>query len=69
LGTQSSANNALKDFDHLEWTWVEDATTLDGISTAALREQFRIWDVDEVAQQQEDYDPEVITRFRYSIKI
>ncbi|KAH7371728.1 hypothetical protein BKA66DRAFT_182169 [Pyrenochaeta sp. MPI-SDFR-AT-0127] len=53
----------------LEWTWVEDRTTLDGASTAALRKRFRAWTADEVAQQPGDYQPSDVSRFRYFIKI
>jgi hypothetical protein len=35
----------------LEWTWVEDKTTLDGASTAELRKRFRKWTFEEVARQ------------------
>jgi hypothetical protein len=55
--------------EHLEWKWVEDASTLDGASTAALRERFRAWSSGEVARQPGDYTPAVIPRFRYLIKI
>jgi hypothetical protein len=55
--------------ERLEWTWVEDASALDGASTTALRERFRAWTADEVARQPGDYQPNVIPRFRYFIKI
>lgn len=55
--------------DRLEWTWVEDAASLDGISTAALRERFRAWSADEVAQQPGNYSPDTVSRLRYFIKI
>jgi hypothetical protein len=55
--------------ERLEWKWVEDASRLDGASTAALREQFRAWATGEVARQPGDYEPAVIPRFRYFIKI
>lgn len=43
--------------DHLEWTWLEDRTSLDGISTTELRKRFRKWASDEVARHPGDYDP------------
>jgi hypothetical protein len=55
--------------ERLEWKWVEDASELDRASTAALRERFRAWTVGEVARQPGDYQPAVIPRFRYFIKI
>lgn len=55
--------------ERLAWTWVEDASALDGASTAALRERFRAWTADEVAQQPGNYQPTVIPRFRYFINI
>lgn len=56
--------------DRLEWTWVEDATSLDGISTTALRERFYTWTANEVARQQlGDLDPTTISRFSYFVKI
>lgn len=56
--------------DRLEWTWVEDSASLDGISTAVLRERFRTWTANEVARQQlEKHDPTTIGRFSYFIKI
>jgi len=55
--------------DRLEWTWVEDAASLDGVSTDALRERFRAWVADEVARQPGDYYSPAIPRFRYFIKI
>ncbi|KAH8693417.1 hypothetical protein GQ44DRAFT_719628 [Phaeosphaeriaceae sp. PMI808] len=55
--------------DLLEWTWVEDAASLNGVSTDALRKQFRAWAVDEVAHQPGDYEPPDISRFRYFIKV
>jgi hypothetical protein len=55
--------------NRLEWTWVEDAASLDGASTAALRERFRAWTSDEVARQPGDYQSAVIPRFRYFVKI
>ena len=53
----------------LEWTWVEDASALDGASTETLRERFREWTAGEVARQPGNYLPAVIPRFRYFIKI
>ncbi|KAF1949397.1 hypothetical protein CC80DRAFT_429371 [Byssothecium circinans] len=55
--------------DRLEWTWVEDPVTLDGASTAALRERFRAWAADEVARQPGDYDPVAIPRFNFFVKV
>jgi hypothetical protein len=55
--------------ERMEWKWVEDASELDGASTAALREWFRLWAAGEVARQPGDYDPAVVPRFRYFIKI
>ncbi|PSN68685.1 hypothetical protein BS50DRAFT_489650, partial [Corynespora cassiicola Philippines] len=56
--------------DSLEWTWVEDPATLDGISTPALRERFRTWAADDVARQKlEKYVHGAIPRFSYFIKI
>lgn len=53
----------------MEWVWIEDAYTLDGASTEALREKFRAWRANEVARQPGDYEPNVIPRFRYFFKI
>ena len=56
--------------DRLEWTWVEDPASLDGISTIALRERFRTWTANEVARQLlEKHDPATISRFSYFVKI
>jgi len=55
--------------ERLEWKWVEDASSLDGASTAALRQRFRAWVADEVARQPGDYNPSTVSRFRYFIKI
>ncbi|KAH6629735.1 hypothetical protein C7974DRAFT_359712 [Boeremia exigua] len=55
--------------DSLEWKWVEDRATLDGASTAALRDRFRAWVVNEVAQQPADQDFGDVSRLRYFIKI
>ncbi|KAF2996790.1 hypothetical protein E8E13_000202 [Curvularia kusanoi] len=55
--------------ERLEWMWVEDPSSLDGASTAALRVRFRAWAADEVARQPGNYQPTVIPRFRYFIKI
>lgn len=64
--TQSDAPETA---ERLEWTWVEDASALDGASTAALRERFCAWTADEVARQPGNYQPTAIPRFRYFIKI
>jgi hypothetical protein len=53
--------------DRLEWTWVEDAASLDEISTSTLREKFRTWAVNEVERQHYDASDDV--RFRYFVKI
>lgn len=54
--------------ERLEWTWVEDPA-LDGVSTAALRERFLAWAEEQIARQPGDYDPPVIPRFRFFIKV
>jgi hypothetical protein len=55
--------------ERLEWTWIEDKSGLDRLSTAALRNRFRAWVADEVARQPGDYIPSDIPRFRYFVKI
>ncbi|CAO2653500.1 Nn.00g029110.m01.CDS01 [Neocucurbitaria sp. VM-36] len=55
--------------DRLEWTWVEDRASLDGVSTAALRKRFRAWVADQVKRQPGNYHPSSVARFRYFIKI
>jgi hypothetical protein len=62
-------SDALEIADRLEWTWVEDATSLDGASTSTLRQRFRVWVADEVARQPGACQPAVIPRFRYFIKV
>jgi hypothetical protein len=68
--TRIAQSDAPEIVDRLEWTWVSDSASLDGISTVALRERFRTWTTKEVARQQlEDYDPATISRFSYFIRI
>ncbi|KAH7401429.1 hypothetical protein BKA66DRAFT_436568 [Pyrenochaeta sp. MPI-SDFR-AT-0127] len=55
--------------NRLEWMWVEDAASLDRISTDVLRKRFRAWVADEVARQPGDYFPAILPRFRYFVKI
>jgi hypothetical protein len=67
---QIAASDAIDIADRLEWTWVEDAASLDGISTVALRERFRAWAADDVARQAlEKYDPTTIARYSYFAKV
>jgi hypothetical protein len=67
---QIAQSDAPEIANRLEWTWVTDSLSLDGISTAALRERFRTWTANEVARQQlEDHDPATISRFSYFIKV
>jgi hypothetical protein len=67
---QIAASGAPEIADRLEWTRVEDAATLDGISTVALREQFRAWTAEDVARQRlGTYDPTTIARYSYFIKV
>lgn len=55
--------------DCLEWKWVEDRASLDGASTTELRDRFRAWVADEVAQQPAGEDFGDVSRFAYFIKI
>jgi hypothetical protein len=55
--------------DRLEWTWVEDRASLDGASTAVLRDRFRAWAADELARQPAVKDYEYVSRLKYFIKI
>ena len=55
--------------ERLEWTWIEDAATLDGVSTMVLRERFNAWVADEVARQPGDYHPWGVSRFNKFIKV
>ncbi|KAH7078677.1 hypothetical protein BKA63DRAFT_249087 [Paraphoma chrysanthemicola] len=67
--TDIAESDAPEIADCLEWKWVEDRASLDGASTAELRDRFRAWVADEVAQQPAGQDLEDVSRLKYFIKI
>lgn len=67
--TNMAGSDAPEIADCLEWTWVEDRVSLDGASTAVLRDRFRAWVANEVAQQPASQDFEDVSRLKYFVKI
>lgn len=77
---ESRASIALSDApeiaDKLEWTWVEDAAELDGISRGALRAKFMAWvDAEKgrmlTAQGKGalEFDPAAVPRFAFFVQV
>ncbi|KAJ8116402.1 hypothetical protein OPT61_g2162 [Boeremia exigua] len=74
--TNIAESDAPEIADSLEWKWVEGRASLDGASTTALRDRFRAWVADEVAQVAQlppspDFEADFtdVSRFMYFIKI
>jgi hypothetical protein len=68
--------NAPEIVGQLEWTWVEDKDSLDGISRDALRERFRRWVEDERArilaesgEEKLGFDPAAVPRYAFFVQV
>lgn len=58
----------------LEWTFVSDQSTLDGISRDQLRQRFRAWRTEAMKREQpratdETIEPDTVRRYRYFVQV